>query len=93
MAIYDVQPRPRTLGFASLVLGILGLVFCWWVPVGMVLGLAGLVTGLIGWVRHPRRGAAIGLLTFGVVLSAVALGLDVFIAARGTELIPFIPMR
>ena len=83
MAIYNAPASPRTLGYSSLAFGILGLLFWWWVPFGMVLALAGLVVGFIGWVLTGRRAAASGLVIAGFFVSAAALALDIFIAANG----------
>jgi hypothetical protein len=80
MKIEETQPRPRTLGFFSVLGGFLGLVFFWWVPMGILLSICGVIVGLVGWMMNPRRPGAIGLLLGGLVLSLVALGLDVFIA-------------
>jgi hypothetical protein len=83
MAIYNAPASPRTLGYSSLGLGLLGLVFWWWVPFGMVLALAGLVVGFIGWVLTGRRTAAPGVVLAGLFVSAAALAFDLFIAANG----------
>jgi Na+/H+ antiporter NhaD/arsenite permease-like protein len=85
MKIAETQPRPRTLGFVSVLGGFLGLVFFWWVPMGILFSFCGLIAGLIGWLRSPQRPAAVGLLLWGVVLSLVVLGLDVFIAMSDLE--------
>jgi hypothetical protein len=69
----------------SLTFGVLGLVFFWWVPMGILLGFCGLVAGLIGWAMSPRRAGAIGMLLWGVVLSAAVLCLDVIVALRNLE--------
>jgi hypothetical protein len=72
---------PRNgLGTASLVVGIVGLVFCWTVLLGVVLGVLGLVFGIIGRARAKRGeatngGAALaGAITGGLALiGAVAV--------------------
>ncbi len=81
----EAQPRPRTLGFVSILLGFLGLVFFWWVPMGILLSFCGLMAGLIGWALSPRRPGAIGMLLWGVALSLAVLGLDVLVAVLGIE--------
>ncbi len=87
MKIAETQPRPRTLGFVSVLGGFLGLVFFWWVPMGILFSFCGLVAGLIGWARSPQRPAAVGLLTWGTVFSLVVLALDVFIALHNLEIL------
>lgn len=84
MATYNgATARPQTLGFWSLALGILGIVFCWWIPFGAVLSLAGLLTGFIGWVLKGRATGLPGVVAAGILVSAVALALDLFLAANG----------
>lgn len=79
----NVTTRPRALGLWSLALGILGLVFWWWVPFGGVLSIAGLLVGFIGWVLKPRHVGLPGAVAAGIVVSAVALALDLVLAANG----------
>jgi hypothetical protein len=84
MATYNsATTRPRTLGFWSLALGILGIVFWWWVPFGAVLSLAGLLTGFIGWVVRGIGTRVPGVVAAGIVVSVVALALDIVLAANG----------
>jgi hypothetical protein len=87
MALYPVAARTRSLGIFSLILGFLGLAFYWWTPFGMILGLAGLVLALVGWVLTPGRAGSVGWLIAGTVISAAALTLNLIIAVRGLELI------
>jgi hypothetical protein len=93
MALYDVRPRPRSFGIASLVFGLFGLFFYWWVPLGMVLSLSGLMAAFIGWVTAPRGAAARALLVGGLVLSGIALGLDLYAVDRGLETVRLTALR
>ena len=93
MAIESVSGRSRSLGIAAVVLGLLGFAFYWWAPLGMVLSLTGLVMGIIGWVNGPHLRGMTGLVLVGVLISAAALALDVFVAVRGLEIIQLMPYR
>jgi hypothetical protein len=77
----------RSLGFFSLMLGILGGAFYWWTPLGIVLSLAGLVIGFVGWTFARRRTAGFGLLVSGMLFSLAALILDFVIAGLNLEII------
>jgi hypothetical protein len=81
------------LGFTALILGFLGLAFCWWVPLGMVLALAGLLVGFIGATLHPYRPLNIGLVVAGILLCIVAVAVDVETAIHGLETINLTSMH
>jgi hypothetical protein len=67
----------------------MGLALCWWVPLGMVVSLAGLIVGIIGLTRGPvhttyrRIAAAAALFCLAVLIFDFALG------ANGPDLITF----
>jgi hypothetical protein len=89
MTTYPVATISRGLGIVSLFAGGLGLVFYWWVPFGIVLGLAGLTFGCAGWIMAPHQPRVIGLALAGLFLSTVALLADVLVALGGTEAVKF----
>jgi hypothetical protein len=93
MAVYRALALYRVLGLVSVALGILGLVFYWWVPFGIMLALAGIMLGFSSWVLRPHQPRLIGLTLGGLLLSAVALGADLFIAMGGLELVKFGQLR
>jgi competence protein ComGC len=67
------QPKTNKLALSSLILGILGLIFC---VVGGVFAIPGLICGIIGMKRVKNSGGAEkghGLAVAGTVLSAVGL--------------------
>jgi hypothetical protein len=45
----------RGLSVVSILFAVLGGVFYWWVPLGIVWALTGLVFGVIDWTRARRR--------------------------------------
>ena len=83
----------RNLSIIALFVGILGLVFCWWTPFGMVLALAGFVLGLASWILSPHRPAPISLAIISVVVSAFAVAVNLFIALGGYETMQFTALR
>ena len=87
MASFGVRSRSWSLGLFSFLLGLLGLVLCWWTPAGMVLSLARLMVGLVGCVMARRGGWAPP--AAGMILSALALAVGWFVAANGMEYIRF----
>lgn len=65
-------------GTAALVLGIIGLVFCWTIAGGIVLGVLGLIFGLLGRGRAKRGEATNGTMALvGLILSSVAALLSI----------------
>jgi uncharacterized protein DUF4190 len=68
----EVLPAPRKdgLGIAALVVAILGLVFCWSVVLGIVLGVVAVILGFVGRGRVKSGEASNG----GVALAGIVLG-------------------
>jgi hypothetical protein len=79
----------RALSFGSIALGLLGAVFYWWLPLGMVVSLCGLTLGFIDWESARRRSLDNRLSMVGLVLSAAALALCIVIAMLGMQTITF----
>jgi hypothetical protein len=81
-----VAPTPcfNGLGISSLVLGFLGLLFFWLVPLGILFSTAGIPIGIAGWVA-ARRGirGGLGLAIGGTVLCILALILGIDLATGG----------
>jgi hypothetical protein len=72
---YGAGPKPAGtgLGIASLVLGIVALLTCWFV-LGIVPGLVGLVLGIVALRKLGRTpGASKALPIIGIVLSVLAI--------------------
>ena len=71
-------PQPgKGLAIASLVLGIIAVVF-WWLRATVVLGIIGVVCGIVGiilGVMAKKQGNTSGIATAGLVLSIIATAL------------------
>jgi hypothetical protein len=90
----EVAPFGQALAAATWLLAVLGAVMYWWVPLGMVLSLSGLVAGFIGWVRQPRRaGGLVAMLVVGMLLAGAALCWDLAAVSRGLDTVRFTALR
>jgi hypothetical protein len=88
----DSQPTTqslRGLSVGSIAFGVLGGAFFWWVPLGMVFGLAGLILGLVDWVSARRRSADYRL----AIVAVAALALDIAVAFMGMQSVTFGELR
>lgn len=79
----------RGLSVASLVFGVLGGVFYWWVPLGIVWGLTGLVLGFVDCTMVRRRSLDYRLSIVAMLVSVAALALDLVIAYLGLQSVTF----
>jgi hypothetical protein len=79
----------RSLSLGSIALGVLGAIFFWWVPLGMVMSLAGLTLGFVDWASARRRSLDYRLSVVGLLVSAAGLALDLIIAGFGLQMITF----
>jgi Septum formation/Protein of unknown function (DUF2510) len=83
-----VQRAPRDgLGLAAFVLGVIGLILIFFIPVGFlatgILGLIGLILGFLGRGRAKRGEATNGRTAlWGIILGALAVAISVIAAAR-----------
>jgi hypothetical protein len=93
MAASNIQPLNRTLGMISVVLGVLGLALFWWAPFGMVLALAGLMFGAVGWIRSTHTGVVPAWAVVGTLFCLAVLALDLTIAAVGLEVLQITAFR
>lgn len=71
-----VAPK-NGLGIAALVLAIVGLVLCWTVAGGIILGLCAVIIGFVARGRVKRGEATNG----GVAIAGVVLGIVAIVAA------------
>ncbi len=80
---YGAYPPPppagpkNGLGTAALVLAIIGLVLCWTIAGGVILGLCAVIIGFVARGRVKRREADNG----GVAIAGIVLGVVAIIAA------------
>jgi amino acid transporter len=76
---YQPPPNgPRNgLGIAALVIAVIGLVFCWTVIGGIVLGVVAVILGIVGRGRAKRGEATNG----GVAIGGTLLGVLAIIAS------------
>jgi hypothetical protein len=79
----------RILSISSLIFGILGGVFYWWVPLGMVLSLTGLVFSFVDWTMARRRSLDFRLSIIALLVSVASLTLDIVIALLGLQTVTF----
>ena len=69
-----VHGRQGALGILSIVLALLGFLFFWIQPFGVILSSAGIITGLIGvGASYSAGGRPVHQAAAGVLLSVIAL--------------------
>jgi hypothetical protein len=86
---YNAFVRHQNLGMLSTALGILGGLLCWWNPAGMVLSVAGLMLGLIGWMRIGREAGAHSWVFAGMIVSILTLALCLYLGISGHVLVVY----
>jgi hypothetical protein len=79
MAFYTFTAH-RGVAISSIIFGLLGLFFCWLVPLGIIFSLTGVILGLAGWIMAARRTASVNWMIVGLVLSVIALIIGVAVA-------------
>ena len=70
VVINQLERKKDGLAVTSLVLGILGIVFCWCFVLPMIISLCGFIMGIVSLVRTRQH---TGLALAGVITSAVGL--------------------
>jgi hypothetical protein len=93
MATYNTSVTTRGMGIFSLILGVLGMAFYWWVPLGIILSLSGVILGLFACFIGTPRINGFGVALAGLLVSAAALALDLIIGLLGLEIITFTALR
>jgi hypothetical protein len=87
-----VNPMDRTLrgiGIAAIIFGLLGAVFYWWLPMGIMFSLTGLTLAFVDCVSSFRRSIDFRVSIAGLLISAAALTLCIVIAALGLQTVTF----
>ena len=93
---------PRNgLGIAALVIAIIGLVFCWTVAGGVILGLTAVIIGFVAQGRVKRgeatnggvaiAGIVLGFLAIIVSLIFIPIWIGVFAEVGGTDYVDCLP--
>ena len=66
--------QPKGLAITSMVLGIVGLVFCWVWWLGLPASIVGLILGIVALKKGQPRGMALaGIITAGVALALAVI--------------------
>ena len=79
----------RSLSIVSLLCGLLGGAFYWWVPLGMVVSITGLMFGFVDWTLARRRSLDYRLSVLAMLLAVATLALDIVIAQLGLQTLTF----
>jgi hypothetical protein len=79
----------RGLSIGALVFATLGGVYYWWLPLGIVMSLTGLVLGLVDWMMARRRSLDFRLSIVAVLVALAALALGIFIGLAGLQTVTF----
>ncbi len=83
----------RYISVSSLIFGVLGGASCWWLPMGMVFSITGLLFGFVDRTMARGRSLDSRLSIVGMLLSVAALSLDIVIAVLGLQTVTFGPLR
>lgn len=70
VVINQLERKKDGLAVTSLVLGILGIVFCWFLVIPLIISLCGFIMGIVSLVRTRQY---TGLALAGVITSAIGL--------------------
>lgn len=70
VVINQLERKKDGLAVTSLVLGILGIVFCWCMVIPLIISLCGFIMGIVSLVRTRQH---TGLALAGVITSAIGL--------------------
>jgi hypothetical protein len=82
MASYVAYGRSSILGLTALIAGGLGLVLYFFQPIGIVLGVAGMLLGIFGVLMHfTEGGRPLRVAMAGLLLSAAALATGLAVPA------------
>lgn len=73
VVINELAHKKDSLVTISLVMGILGIVFCWIVCVPVIISLIGLIMGIVSIVRTDQHR---GISAAGIITSAIGLVLS-----------------
>lgn len=77
VVINELEHKKDNMVSTALVLGILGIVFCWVPFIGVIMCLVGLILGIVSVAKTDQHR---GLSTAGIICSAVGLILGIFVS-------------
>ncbi|MCM1541685.1 MAG: DUF4190 domain-containing protein [Blautia sp.] len=77
VVINELANKKDSLVTISLVLGILGIVFCWIFCISVIISLIGLIMGIVSIVRTDQHR---GVSAAGIITSAIGLVLGLLIS-------------
>jgi hypothetical protein len=89
MNTYDPPQIHHGLSFVAILFGMVGGLFFWWVPMGVVLSLAGLLFGFIDWNIVRRRSLDHSVAIIAMFISVTTFGLDLIVALLGLQTVTF----
>lgn len=72
-----VDRKAKRMGIASLILGIIGIVFCWILVISLITGIIGIVLSVKARNSIPVGAPGRGIATAGLVLSIIGIVLGV----------------
>lgn len=81
----DGRPGRNGFGIAALLLGIVSLPGAFVPDAGLLVALAGVLMGVVGWARAGRRGLTRGAAVAGTILAGVGLAGSVMVTVAGTH--------
>lgn len=76
VVIDELAHKKDSMVTVSLVLGILGIVFCWLFGISIVISLIGLIMGIVSIVRTDQHR---GISTAGIITSGIGLVLSILL--------------
>ncbi len=79
----------RGVTVGALMLSVLGAATFWWVPMGIVLSIAGMLVGFADWTMARRRSLDWRLSLVAMAIALAALALDCTIASLGWQIWTF----
>lgn len=83
------QRDVRVLTVTALIAAVVGGAFYWWVPLGIVASLAGLMIGFADWTRARSRSLDSRLSVLAMALAVVVLAVDIAVALLHLQTITF----
>lgn len=88
----EEKPKKKLgLGIASLVLGILSLICCWFWGIGIIFGIIAFVLGLVAAIKGCQSGRGLGVA--GLILGFVGIVLGTYFLVQLFSMVDFDKLR